>query len=175
MSEYLVCTGSLRIRLVIIYRPPYSTNHPVTVNSFIDEFSEYLETVILPNDLLCLTGDFNVHVDDHNDPAVCCFKVGRVSFGKLGSTDKDAFMDEIRNSKLFQMDTDNPDELAAVFDNTLRSLLDRHAPVKHKNTTSRPCVPWMNDKIKLAKRQRRKLKGNGELLKHTSIYCLTVL
>ena len=75
----------------------------------------------------------------------------------------------------FQMDTDNPDELAAVFDNTLRSLLDRHAPVKHKNTTSRPCVPWMNDKIKLAKWQRRKLKGNGELLKHTSIYCLTVL
>ena len=29
-SEYLVCTGSLRIRLVIIYRPPYSINHPVT-------------------------------------------------------------------------------------------------------------------------------------------------
>ena len=51
---------------------------------------------------------------------------------------------------------DDPDELAALFDNTLRSLLDRHAPVKHKNTTSRPCVPWMNDEIKLAKRQRRK-------------------
>ena len=65
-------------------------------------------------------------------------------------------MDEIRNSELFQMDTDNPDELAALFDNTLRSLLDRHAPVKHKNITSRPCVPWMNDEIKLAKRQRRK-------------------
>ena len=45
-SEYLVCTGSLCIRLVIIYRPPYSTNHPVTVNSFIDEFSEYLESVL---------------------------------------------------------------------------------------------------------------------------------
>ena len=155
-SEYLVCTGSLRIRLVIIYRPPYSTNHPVTVNSVIDEFSEYLESVILSNDLLCLTGDFNVHVDDHNDPAACRFEVGSVSFRRLRSIDKDAFMDEIRNSKLFQMDTDNPDELAAVFDNTLRSLLYRHAPVKHKNTTSRPCVPWMNDEIKLAKRQRRK-------------------
>ena len=58
-SEYPVCTGSLRIRLVVIYRPPYSINHPVTVNSFIDEFSEYLESVILSNDLLCLTGDFN--------------------------------------------------------------------------------------------------------------------
>ena len=65
-------------------------------------------------------------------------------------------MDEIRNSELFQMDPDDPDELAALFDNTLRSQLDRHAPVKHENTTSRPCVPWMNDEIKLAKRQRRK-------------------
>ena len=73
-SEYLVCSGSLRIRLVIIYRPPHSTNHdPETVNSFIDEFSEYLDSVILCNDLLCLTDDFNIHVDDHNDPAACRF------------------------------------------------------------------------------------------------------
>ena len=45
----------------------------MTVNSVIDEFSEYLESVILSNDLLCLTGDFNIHVDDHNDPAACRF------------------------------------------------------------------------------------------------------
>ena len=43
---------------------------------------------------------------------------------QLGSCD--AFMDEIRNSKLFQMDTDDPDELAALFDNTVCSLLDRY-------------------------------------------------
>ena len=191
----------------------------MTVNSFIAEFSEYLESVILSNDLLCLTGDFNIHFDDHNDPATCRFlellesvsltqhvaepthehgktldlvitqesdndicgrpdpdilfsdhlvllfklktarpplKVGHVSFRKLRSIDRHAFMDEIRNSELFRMDTDDPDELAALFDNTLRSLLDRHAPMKHKNTTSRPRVPWMNDEIKLAKRQRRK-------------------
>ena len=46
-SEYVVCTGSSCIRLVIICRLLYSINHPVTVNSFIDEFSEYLESVIL--------------------------------------------------------------------------------------------------------------------------------
>ena len=62
------------------------------------------------------------------------FKVGRVSFRKLRSIDRDAFMDEIRNSELFQMDTDDPDKLVALFNNI---LLDRHAPVKHKNTTSR--------------------------------------
>ena len=141
----------------------------MTVNSFIDEFSEYLESLILCNDLLSLTGDFNIHVDDHNDPAACRFldllesmsltqhvaepthehghtldlgitresdnlicgrpspdilfsdhlallfklktarpplKVGRVSFRKLQSIEKNAFIDEIRNSELFQMDTD---------------------------------------------------------------------
>ena len=65
------------------------------------------------------------------------FKVCRVSFRKLRSIDRNAFMDEIRNSELFQMDTDDPDKLVALFNNILRSLLDRHAPVKHKNTTSR--------------------------------------
>ena len=177
-SEYLVCTGSLRFRLAIIYRPPYSVNHPVTVNSFIDEFSEYLESVILSNDVLCLTGDFNIHVDDHNDSAACRFldllesmsltqhvtepthelghtldlvitrksdnlisgrpapdilfsdhlallfklktprpplKVGRVSFRKLRSIDKSAFADEICNSEVLQTDTEDPDELAALF------------------------------------------------------------
>ena len=44
----------------------------MTVNSFIDEFLEYLESVTLSNDL-CLTGNFNIHVDDHNDAAACCF------------------------------------------------------------------------------------------------------
>ena len=45
----------------------------MTVKSFIDEFSEYLESVILSVYLLCLTGDINIHVDDHNDPATCRF------------------------------------------------------------------------------------------------------
>ena len=74
------------------------------------------------------------------------------------------------------MDTDDPDELAALFDHILRSLLGRHAPVKHKNTTSRPCVPWMKDEIKLAKRQRRKAerkwkasKAHIDLLSHRTV------
>ena len=54
------------------------------------------------------------------------------------------------------MNNDDTDKPAALFDNTLRSLLDRHAPVKQRNITIRPCVPWMNDEIILAKRQRRK-------------------
>ena len=110
-------------------------------------------------------------------------KVGRVSFRKLRSIDRDVFMYEIRNSELFQMDTDDPDELAALFDNTLRSLLDRYAPVKHKNSTSQRCVPWMNNQIKLAKRQRKKAERKWRASKayidllsyHTMRNCVTFL
>ena len=30
-AEYLLSNESLRFRLVIVYRPPYSSNHPVTI------------------------------------------------------------------------------------------------------------------------------------------------
>ena len=94
-------------------------------------------------------------------------KVGRASFRKLRSINKDAFTDEICNSELFQMNNDNPDKPTTLFDNTLRSLLDRHTPVKQRNIIIRPCVPWMNDETILAKLNygRGKLKGNGELHK----------
>ena len=54
------------------------------------------------------------------------------------------------------MNNGDPDKPAALFDNKLRSLLDPHAFVKQRNITIRSCVPWMNDEIILAKRQRRK-------------------
>ena len=57
-----------------MYRPPYSQNHPVTINTFLEEFSEYLESIILLSEPLCLTGDFNIHVDDPNDSAADHFR-----------------------------------------------------------------------------------------------------
>lgn len=62
-SAYLLSSGSFRLRLAIVYRPPYSQNHPVTISTFLEEFSEYLESIILSSEPLCLIGDLNVHVD----------------------------------------------------------------------------------------------------------------
>ena len=56
-------SGSRRLRLVVIYRPPYTHNHRVTITAFLTEFSEYLESVILSIEPLVITGDFNIHVD----------------------------------------------------------------------------------------------------------------
>lgn len=42
LSDWILINGSSRIGLAIVYRPPYSTKHPVTISSFVSEFSQYL-------------------------------------------------------------------------------------------------------------------------------------
>ena len=65
--ELIVSSGTFKVRVVVLYRPPYSLAHPVTTSTFFTDFAEYLETVILSSEPLVITGDFNVHVDDSND------------------------------------------------------------------------------------------------------------
>ena len=62
-SEWWVTEGSFKLRLSIIYRPPYSVNHPVPVSVFQLEFSKYLQQLILCTEPLLITGDFNIHAD----------------------------------------------------------------------------------------------------------------
>ena len=42
--------------------------HPVTTSTFLADFTDYLETLILSTEPLVITGDFNVHVDDSTNP-----------------------------------------------------------------------------------------------------------
>ena len=65
-TEHLLklCTW---IRLIVIYRPPPSSANRLTVAQFLEEFSIFLEyLVLLPADVLIM-GDFNFHVDDAMD------------------------------------------------------------------------------------------------------------
>ena len=45
-----------------------------------------------------------------------------------------------------------------TYDNELRSLLDRHAPIKQRVVTVRPSAPWYSTEIAQNKRIRRKLE-----------------
>ena len=49
---------------IVVYRPTYSKEHPISPAIFNEEFGEYLQGVILSKEPLLITGDFNVHVDD---------------------------------------------------------------------------------------------------------------
>ncbi|XP_029202851.2 uncharacterized protein LOC114967028 [Acropora millepora] len=68
-SEWVILgQGSRKIRIVIVYRLQYSPNHPVSTGVFFEEFSDYLESLILSSEPLLITGDFNIHVNVAGDP-----------------------------------------------------------------------------------------------------------
>ena len=67
------CRRVVDLKLSIVYRPPYSSNHPITISTFLEEFAVYLESIILSSEPLCLTDDFNVDVEDPNDSSAHCF------------------------------------------------------------------------------------------------------
>ena len=72
-SEWSLNTNSFRARLSIIYRPPYSNLHPVSLKTFFDDFASYMESIILTPEPLIITGDFNIHVNNTNDSDACEF------------------------------------------------------------------------------------------------------
>ncbi len=66
-GEWLVPLSKDTLRLIILYRPPYSRAHPVTERVFFEEFSEQLESWMLSSGSLLIMGDFNIHVEDPSD------------------------------------------------------------------------------------------------------------
>ncbi|XP_044167326.1 uncharacterized protein LOC122951369 [Acropora millepora] len=63
-SEWLVNpAATTRLQVVIVYRPPYSVKHPVSTSTFITEFSDYLESLVMSSEPLLILGDFNIRMD----------------------------------------------------------------------------------------------------------------
>ena len=48
------------------------------------------------------------------------------------------------------------EDLAKCYNSTLKVVLDKHAPLITRSIKERPRVPWFNEEIKTAKRERRK-------------------
>ena len=55
------------MKVVAVYRPPYSQAHPVTPCIFFEEFSNYLESIVMCSEILIIAGDFNFHFNDQSD------------------------------------------------------------------------------------------------------------
>lgn len=64
------------------------------------------------------------------------------SFRCLGSINIDTFCNDILASKLISDPPSGLSELVNSYNATLSSLLDKHAPVKHKTVSSKPTNPW---------------------------------
>ena len=62
-SDWTISSSEISLRIILIYRPPYSRNHPISISTFLDQFSSLLEPILLCKEPLIITGDFNIHVD----------------------------------------------------------------------------------------------------------------
>jgi len=218
ISEWKVTSGSLRIHLIVVYRPPYSEAHPITTSTFLAEFADYLESILLCTEKLIIMGDFYIHVDVTNDPDAvrflellnsmnliqhvnipthisghtldlvitrnsdqlsisppwtdhlfsdhlpvhCCVQVdtptfdkkSQISYRKIKSINIETLQDEISKSELCNNTLLDLSDLVNCYNDTLSSVLDRHAPVIKKSVTKRPIAPWFNQEIKTAKKRK---------------------
>lgn len=68
-SEWLVTAPTVHLRINIIYRPPGSD----TMSTFLSDFADLLESVVLCNERLIICGDFNMHVNVSTDADVVKF------------------------------------------------------------------------------------------------------
>ena len=207
-----------KIKLLVIYRPPYSTAHRVTVTTFLDEFANYLEPIILSPEPLVIAGDMNIHVDDPDDSdaikfldlldsygltqhvntpthrlghtldliitrvsdaltkstpisdsyfsdhfTVLCplvlrkpvLAVKQVTLRKIKAIDLANFKNDIAESNLCQDPPVELKDLVSSYKATCASILNKHAPELTKTIIEQPRVPWFNEEIRSAKRDRR--------------------
>lgn len=68
-------------------------------------------------------------------------------------------------SDLCQNPPEDLNELVACYNTTLKATSDKHAPLITKTIVERPRVPWFNEEIKTAKRERRKAERKWSVTK----------
>ena len=79
-----------------------------------------------------------------------------VSHRKNKDRDRQTLRNELAETKLCLNSPNTLDDLVDCYNSTLSSLLDRHAPLLTKRFKIRPLVPWFNNGIKQARKERRR-------------------
>ena len=72
--------------------------------------------------------------------------------------DMDSFNDDLKKFTLLSRDHSELPSLLDEYKNTLRNILDEHAPMKRRIITFRPSAPWYTDEIREERKKRRRLE-----------------
>ena len=59
--------------VLAVYHPPYSDKAPITNAMFLDEVTDFLAIFLVKHNNIIITGDFNIHVHNTNDPEAQIF------------------------------------------------------------------------------------------------------
>ena len=96
------------------------------------------------------------------------FTVKEISYRKIKGIDIELFSHDVRSSALIQDSPDNLDDLVNLYNTTLSEILDCHAPLVTKTIKVRPLVPWYDDDIKDARRERRRAERRWRRTRNSS-------
>ena len=72
--------------------------------------------------------------------------------------DMEKFKNDIILSNINVQTTSDPATLVENYDDIIRTVIDKHAPVQTKSITLRPRTPWFNNDLLLAKKSKRRLE-----------------
>ena len=73
MELWQVKSSKLTDVIITIYHPPYLDVNPVTTSMFIDDFTDWIGERVMTYDNIIITGDFNLHVNEVDDPEIQVF------------------------------------------------------------------------------------------------------
>ena len=76
-----VCCKSVTFTVIGLYRPPYSNQNKYTINDFIDELLKFMEFSFPKYKNILLMGDFNIQLDNSEDPDVEMFSDTMTTIG----------------------------------------------------------------------------------------------
>ena len=71
--DLLITTGKTHFCLTNIYQLPPSPKNESSNSAFLSEFASYLEILATHSRNIVIVGDFNLHLDDPNDPSAINF------------------------------------------------------------------------------------------------------
>ena len=82
--------------------------------------------------------------------------IGRVCFRSFRSIDSDLFAADLVGLDLFTDPATTIDGLINQYNDGIRSLIEKHAPLKEKLVVQRPANPWMSEDVRARKREIQK-------------------
>ena len=153
-------TDAVRLREILestglkqhVTAPTHISGH--TLDLIITRLSDQLDicspwTVYLFSDHMLVSSKLQVC-----KPAL---KRSGITFRKIRSINKKLLRDEISNTDLCKnLLSYNLDSLVNAYNNTFKSVLDHYAPAITETVVKRPTVPWFNDGVKFAKKEKRR-------------------
>ena len=129
--------------VLAVYDPPYLDKAPITNAMFLDEVTDFLATFLVKHNNIIITGNFNIHVNNTNDPEPLLYRtevaIPKPALKRQTITScniKDVVIEDlVKELDLGTIDGENINDLVNQLDNKYKTALETLAPETTKCVT----------------------------------------